>query len=236
MPKFIFSIFILFFLCLFSKANAFTKTGNVILWDSTSDVINFYSNENPDTLIFRKINKDIPTIVINAFLNGKDYLYFPVKNIIIKDSATGKMIQTIDPENDSLGIMNIEFNDFNFDGYLDLYVYDGCAILGNCYGKIYLYNRDLKKFVHDPAFDEMTSVYADKEKKEIRSFNQCCGGSESETKIYTYYDGKLTLIKNISKSYNNKTSKFKYIFKEYDKNGKLFNSKEIISDKYDLDE
>jgi hypothetical protein len=236
MPKFIFLILILFLLSLFSKANTFNTPSNVIQWDTTFDIINFYSNENPDTLIFRKINKDIPTITINAILNGKDYLYFPVKNLIIKDSATGKLIQTIDPDKDSLGIMNIEFNDFNFDGYLDLYVYDGCAILGNCYGKVYIFNKDLNKFVQEPAFDEMTSVYADKEKKIIRSFNQCCGGSESETKIYMYNDGKLTLIKNISKSYNNKTSKFKYIFKEYDKNGKLVNSKEIISDKYDLHE
>jgi hypothetical protein len=236
MSKFKYVFLILFSLSLFSKANAFNTPGNVILWDTTSDVINFYSNENPDTLIFRKINNDVPTIALKIILNGKDYLYFPVKNLIVKDSATGKLIQTIDPDKDSLGIMNIEFNDFNFDGCLDLYVYDGCAILGNCFGKIYLYNSDLKKFVHDPAFDEMTSVYVDKEKKIIRSFNQCCGGSESETKIYTYYDGKLTLIKNISKSYNNKTLKFKYVFKEYDKNGKLVNSKEIISDKYDLDE
>jgi hypothetical protein len=233
MPKLIFALFFLCTISLFAKAESYNY---ILSRDTTSDIINFYSNENPDTLIFRKIGNDIPIIAIDVILNGKDYLYFPVKKLIIRDSASNQTIQVLDSDKDSLGIMNIEFNDFNFDGYLDLYVYDGCAILGNCFGKVYMYNRDLKKFVHDPAFDEMTSVYADKNKKTIHSFNQCCAGSESETNIYKYYDNKLTLIKKISKSFNSKTSKFKYIFNEYDKNGALINSKEIISDKYDLDE
>jgi hypothetical protein len=203
--------------------------------DSTFDVVNFYSIKNFDTTFFRKINNDVATISFNAKLNKKDNIFFPVKEITIRDSSSNQLIQIIDPEKDSLGIVNIEFNDFNFDGYIDLYVYDGCAILGNCFGKVYLYNNDLKKFVREYAFDNMTSVQVDKDKKTIRSFNQCCAGSESETKIYKYYDGKLTLIKEISKNYNNKNSKFIYKIKEYGKNGKLIKSKKVISDDFDLD-
>jgi hypothetical protein len=229
--KYVIVIFFVFILV----SNAKSDLAHKVHPDTTFDVINFYSNENPDTVIFRKIGKDVPAMAFNIILNGKDYKYFPVKNIIIRDSASNQIIHVIESEKDSLGIFNIEFNDFNFDGYKDLYVYDGCAILANCFGKVYLYNKDLKRFVRDYAFDDLTSVQVDKDKKIVRSFNRCCAGSESDTKIFRYYNGKLTLIKEILMSYNTGKSKFIYIVNEYNKDGKLIKSKEVISDDFDLD-
>lgn len=228
---FLFSI-LLFFI---SDSYASNLNSGVISSDSTFDIINFYSVDKSDTIFFRKINKDIPAISFEAILHGKDYIFFPVRELIIRDSASDKLIQKLDDKKDSLGIMNIEFNDFNFDGYLDLYLYDGCVILGNCYGKVFLFNREQSKFIRETAFDEMTSIYADKEKKIIRSFNQCCAGTESETRFYKYYDGKLSLVKEILKSFDNNKSLFNYTINEYDKDGKLIKTKKITSENYDLD-
>lgn len=44
----------------------------------------------------------------------------------------------------------IEFDDYNFDGYLDMYVHDPCMILANCHGKVYLYEEGT--FQHNPGF------------------------------------------------------------------------------------
>lgn len=203
--------------------------------DTKFDIVNFYDLKDKDTIFFRKINESIPTIKVYVKIKAGDS-YFPVQSIIFRDSATNRVIRTIDSEIDSIAILNIEFDDYNFDGFTDIYVYDGCAILANCFGKVYLYNTDLKNFERHYGFDEMTSVQADGEKKEIYSFNQCCAGAESETRTYKYFEGKLTLVKKISKSYSNEKSKFKYVIEEYDKDGKLLKKKEIISDKFELDE
>ena len=203
--------------------------------DTKYDIVSFFDIKNKDTVFYRKIYSDVPVIAVFVKAKAGDD-FFPVQSIIFKDSATNQVMQIIDSDSDSIAILNIEFDDYNFDGYTDIYVYDGCAILANCFGKVFIYDKNKNKFVRDYAFDDMTSIQADKEKKEILSFNQCCAGAESESRTYKYFDGKLTMVKEILKSYDNEKAKFRYIIKEYDDKGNLVNSKEIISDKYELDE
>jgi len=216
------------------SVNSFCKdySTNTIRPDTTYDIINFYDCQN-DTVIYRKIHKDIPAFAFQIKIISS-YMYSPVKEVIIKDSATKKTIQTLNSDRDSLFVFNMEFNDYNFDGYLDLYLYDGCAILGNCFGKVLIYNPDKKQFVHEITFDEMTSVSLNKDKKEIYSFNQCCGGSSSTYVVYKYYNGRICKAKEINKEYNSK-SKFIYIITEYDKNGKVLNTKKVESEDSDLE-
>jgi hypothetical protein len=200
--------------------------------DTTYDLINFYECRN-DTVIYRKINIDIPSFVFQVKIINS-YMYSPVKEIVIKDSATKKTLQTLNSDRDSLFVFNMEFNDYNFDGYLDLYLYDGCAILGNCFGKVFIFNQEKKEFIRDMAFDEMTSVSVNKDKKEIYSFNQCCAGASSTYSVYRYSDGKLYKFKEINEDYEGK-SKSIYIITEYDKNGKVLNTKKIESEDSDLE-
>jgi hypothetical protein len=217
-------------------SNAKSEPSYIIHPDTTFDVICLSSCFNDsDTTIFRKINKNVPTIAIDVILKDKEEIFFPVEKLIIKDSATGKLIQVIDPETDSLGIVNIEFNDFNFDGYIDLYVYDGCAISANCFGKVYLYNKELNKFIRDYAFDDLTSVQIDKDKKTILSLNSSGAGAYRNTKIFKFYKGKLTLIKEIDMCYDFEKSVYIYTVKEFNKKGKLVKTKKIISDDFDMD-
>jgi len=200
--------------------------------DTTSDVVNFYDVQN-DTVIYRKINSNLPSFAFLVKIINTG-MYSPVKEIVIKDSETKKTIQTLDSKRDSLFVFNMEFNDFNFDGYLDLYLYDGCAILGNCFGKIFIYKPDEKQFVLDRAFDEMTSVYTDKEKKEIHSLNRCCAGSSSSAKTFKYFEGKLYLSKEVNMDYDGK-SKFIYVITEYNPDGKLINTKKVESEEMGLE-
>ena len=214
------------------NAYSYSLYCNYVHPDTTYDIINFYDCQD-DTVIYRKINKDIPAFAFQVKIINS-YMYSPVKEIIIKDSATKKTLQTLNSDRDSLFVFNIEFNDYNFDGYLDLYLYDGCAILGNCFGRVLIYNPDIKQFIHDMAFDELTSVSLNKDKKEIYSYNQCCGGSSSTYAVYKYSSGKIYKAKEINKDYDNK-SKFIYVITEYDKNGKEINTKKIESENPELD-
>lgn len=229
---------IFYYIILLISFNSFAQDEEVLgnrCRDTKFDIVSFFDLENKDTVFYRKINESVPAMKVYIKVKTGDH-FFPVQSIIFKDSATNRVIRTIDSETDSIAILNIEFDDYNFDGYTDIYVYDGCAILANCFGKVYLYNTDLKNFVRHYGFDEMTSVQADGEKKVIYSFNQCCAGAESETRTYKYFGDKLTLVKKISKSYSNEKLKYLYVIEEYAKDGKLYKKKEIISDKFELDE
>jgi hypothetical protein len=184
-------------------------------------------------VIYRKIGKGLPALafqvkIINTGMNS------PVKEIIIKDSESKKTLQTLTEDRDSIFVLNMEFNDYNFDGYLDLYLYDGCAILGNCFGQVYIYNPGKKLFVRDYAFDEMTSIWTDQEKKEVYSFNQCCAGASSSTATFKYSGGKLYRSKEVNMDYDGK-SKFIYNIFEYNSEGKVINKKTVESEEMGLE-
>lgn len=128
----------------------------------------------------------------------------------------------------------IDFDDYNFDGYLDMYVHDPCMILANCHGKIYLFNDG--SFKHDSRFDGMTSVSADPLTKEITSLNRSAAGSLFNNETYKWINGDLTLIKRISQNLTS-GDELKYIFKieELDKNGNFVTTSEEILDEPRLD-
>jgi len=219
-------IFLLLLISAQGRASTFTPP------DTTIDVVNFYEVQN-DTVILRKIHKDLPALAFQIKIINTG-IYSPVKEIVIKDSESKKTIQTLTEDRDSIFVFNMEFSDYNFDGYLDIYLYDACAILGNCYGQVYIFNPDKKLFVRDRGFDEMTSVWADREKKEVHSFNQCCAGVSSTSMTFKYSDGKLYKCKQISRDYDGK-SKFIYNIFEYNSDGKVINKKKIESEDSDLE-
>ncbi len=94
----------------------------------------------------------------------------------------------------------INFDDYNFDGYLDMYVHDPCMILGNCHGKIYLFEKN--RFSHDPQFDDMTTVIADPETKEIYSSNRSAAGSIFTNETFKWQGGILILTERVSQNYD----------------------------------
>lgn len=128
----------------------------------------------------------------------------------------------------------IDFDDYNFDGYLDMYVHDPCMILGNCHGKVYLYEDG--SFKHHPGFDVMTSVSADPLTKGITSLNRSAAGSLFNNETYKWMNGDLVLVKRISQDLTS-GDEMKYIYRieELDNNGNLVTTSEEILDEPRLD-
>jgi len=227
-PLFTFVIFLLV-IC-----NSYSFEYKYCRADTTYDMLSFYTLTK-DTVLYRKTGKDIP--VYEFYLERKNNTdeWDAIKSITIKDSATGKIIQVLDSQKDSLFIVNMEFNDYNFDGYTDMYLYDACAVLGNCFGKVFLFDPKKKIFVREKIFEEMTTVCIDDAKKEVYSFNQCCGGNESDSRIYRYINGKLTIQKQVSKTYSDIQAKYIYTVKEFNNMGKVKTTKVIKSEDPELD-
>jgi len=220
------------FLSILISGNTFAFIYNSARPDTTSDVINFYETQN-DTVIYRKIGKGVPALAFQIKIINSN-VYSPVKEIVIKDLESKKILQTLTEDRDSIFVFNMEFNDYNFDGYLDFYLHDGCAILGNCFGQVYIFNPDKKIYVRDRAFDEMTSVWADREKKEVYSLNRCCAGASSTAMTFKYSDGKLYKSKQVDMDYDGK-SKFIYNILEYNSEGKVINKKTVESEEMGLE-
>ena len=111
----------------------------------------------------------------------------------------------------------IEFDDYNFDGYLDMYVHDPCMVLGNCHGKIYLFKDNV--FRYDQQFDVMTTVIANPETKEIFSSNRSAAGSIFTNETFKWQGGILILTKRVSQNYDGDF--YIYTIEELDSNGEL---------------
>lgn len=127
----------------------------------------------------------------------------------------------------------IEFDDYNFDGYLDMYVHDPCMILGNCFGKVYLF-RDVE-FKHDPQLDDLTTVTADPNTKTIFSSNRSAAGSIFTNETFKWEGDSLILIKRVSQDYAPGYESQMYIYKveELNANGNLVVTKqEYVQEPY----
>jgi hypothetical protein len=125
----------------------------------------------------------------------------------------------------------IEFDDYNFDGYLDMYAHDPCMILGNCFGKVYLYEDG--QFNHDPQFDDMTTVTANPENGTIFSSNRSAAGSLFTNETFKWEGDKLILIKRVSQSYAQgyDSQMYEYTIEERDSDGNLVvTKKELVQE------
>lgn len=118
-----------------------------------------------------------------------------------------KTVQAI-TSNDSEWFANTVIDDYNFDGYKDIYIHDGCAILGNCFGLVMLYDKPGKNFIRAKEFDNLTTIRLDPEKKLLSSLNRSGGGIYFTYQLYKYINSKLTLIEEEEQTteYNNKTN------------------------------
>lgn len=129
----------------------------------------------------------------------------------------------------------IEFDDYNFDGYLDMYVHDPCMILGNCFGKIYLF--DGEQFRHDPRFDDMTTVTAIPESRSIFSSNRSAASTLFTNETFQWEGDDLVLVRRVSQNLTEGDDIMKYLYKieERDKNGNLVTVEEKILDEPNLE-
>lgn len=127
----------------------------------------------------------------------------------------------------------LEFEDYNFDGYLDMYAHDPCMILGNCFGKVYLFKNG--KFVHEPQLDDLTTVTPDPNTKTIFSSNRSAAGALFTNETFKWEGDKLILIKRVSQDYapGYDSQMFLYKVEERDANGNMVVTKqEYVQEPY----
>jgi len=111
--------------------------------------------------------------------------------------------------------------DYNFDGYKDIYLKDGCAILDNCSGNVFLYNPTTGKYKLANEFKDLTSIRTSKTKKRIYSLNRSSGGASWQMDVYKYINGKLTLIISESQGFEPGKDKYHYAKEIRSSNGKM---------------
>lgn len=104
-----------------------------------------------------------------------------------------KTLQNIN-SNDSEWFANVVVDDYNFDGYKDLYIHDGCVILGNCSGLVMLYDKSGKNFKRAREFDNLTTINLYPQNKLLSSSNRSGAGIYFTYQLYKYINSKLTLI------------------------------------------
>jgi hypothetical protein len=152
-----------------------------------------------------------------------------IYKINIYDSSSGKLLQTIDSSAMADVLTQLEFDDYNFDGYLDIYIKDRCAILDNCRGIVFIYGTNTHLFNIAHEFDEMTTVRADQKKKMIYSLNRSAAGASFVYEKFKYTDGKLILIESETQEVpETSQGKYHYVLKRRDNSGSM----QTISDKY----
>ena len=162
--------------------------------------------------------------------NQKDH-FNQLYEIRIVDSKSGKLLQTINRK-DLDALVQTDFDDYNFDGFKDMYIKDHCMILGNCFGFVYLFNKDKNAYEVSHDFDELTTVTADPKEKTIHSLNKSAAGAVFTSTVLKYIDGKLTIIETEEQDYaDDSNHKYHYIHTKMDNSGKMRVIKDEVSDK-----
>ena len=147
-----------------------------------------------------KINSKMPEFGIETLSYFKDD-YYKVQTLTITDNSTGEILQTIlIPEftfNQDTEITNwrndiLTFQDFNFDGYTDIKLYDSenSTYLTNF---VYLFwNQELGLYQNDTQLSFIPDISFDEKEQLIYGFNR--SGSNRSYYTYKYFENELTLI------------------------------------------
>jgi hypothetical protein len=180
----------------------------------------------PDTTFFFRIKRGKPSLKFE-YVSSQDRER--INKINIFDSLSGKLLQTIDSAEMNDLPVQVDFDDYNFDGWIDVYIKDGCMILGNCHGVVLLYDSASAAFKRAHQYDEMTTVRTFPQKKIIYSTSRSAGGSEFTHETYRFLKGEMVLVEFETQEPTGE--KYHYVLKKRDENGKMI----IVIDEY-LDE
>jgi hypothetical protein len=153
-----------------------------------------------------KPGADELTFALEAYTMGKS---FYTRTITVKD-AGGKTIQKIKTADFNDGDdaysdksdpnKRLIFEDLNFDGWDDLRTPAFLPVRPNIPYIVWLWDAGKKRFVHDEALSALDNIEADRGAKTIKS-----SGADSSVeymeKNYKYIDGRLTLVKSVTRTY-----------------------------------
>lgn len=155
------------------------------------------------------INKLLPVYFFNLYKHD-DSLYTYYDSIVVKDSSY-KILQTIniydkldnlEIYSDKLLKFELNFLDFNFDGFKDIALERHRGATGNCWNNIYLYENDLHKFSYNYQLSKLCLPSVDSLKEQILAFDQG-GGGNYQYHFYKWIKSKLILIREVQYWQNN---------------------------------
>ena len=203
-------IVLIFFLTIVSnsysappKNNPSDPWSNNYLWQS-------FVNTKSHAIFSAKINDKLSPFkfkIVGQLKNDNrtnpDDAYFLPSYVEIYDSSKSKAIQKLkakDKFDDSGfgwgrgGCDYVQMVDINFDGYLDLRLFDNAGATGNDWYATYIYKPDLRKFVFSKELSELSDVSVDPKKKQLSSTYHGGIGS-SGTEYFKFVNNKLVSIK-----------------------------------------
>ena len=87
---------------------------------------------------------------------------------------------------------SFEIGDYNFDGYKDFSLLEGCGTLDNFYSAYFLFDPETKTFFNS-GFDG-TNLEFDSSSKTITSSSRCCAGASAMYQTFKLVDNRMILI------------------------------------------
>jgi hypothetical protein len=126
-----------------------------------------------------------------------------ITEIILISSDRHHVLQRIHPEVD-LDARDIEYGDFNWDGFMDFRIYDrqvsgnGCRIYHN-----YLFHADTQRYTPCAVLDKLYSVCFDDQEKTVQTFPRS-GGSDYASGTYRWHGAHLFLISEVHYGHDQK--------------------------------
>ncbi len=158
--------------------------------------------ENTSSIDSQSITKDT-ILLVNENLKYKFQVHKENSDFLSKIISINYSLIDSDPLPKRIDLKEkdyaifLKFDDYNYDGYLDMYIHNTCAILNNCHGYIYLFDPKLKEYIHNEQFDTLTTVTVNKKKNEIYSISRSQAGAIFKKGVYKMRNRQLSLIRYI---------------------------------------
>lgn len=174
------------------------KILTILLLISNSVLSQNWKDFSKEKIITKTITKsdnfEINSLIFNIKWNNKlshsDNIgfYGGIEKLVI--SSNDKVIQEIKniEDNVALGMIPFSFYDYNFDGYIDF-----SLPLNDRFPLYYIYNPNLKKFIHEKDWDYLRIQKIDKNKKLILTEPNRMNNNKI---LYKFENSRLRKIKN----------------------------------------
>ena len=126
----------------------------------------------------------------------------------------------------------LETNDYNFDGFMDIAIYNSAySGASNYLHDIFMYNPEQKSYYHHKQLSALYLVWVEEETKTVKS--RMKGGHAGliyEEKEYKWDSGKLVLIHNEVQDYDPNTEKYIRITRILQADGRWSETSEIFTE------
>jgi hypothetical protein len=149
-----------------------------------------------DTTIHISFNKKLPSLNarIQLHLDTTSEQHLLIYKLDFIKQAQDSMFQSVIDTSQTTMATDVEFNDYNFDGFLDFMLITEIDGAGNPSRHFWIYDSTLNKFVFDKALSEQfvgEMVYNFSSKTIETGYRIGMGGGSD---VFKFIDGKLILV------------------------------------------